>query len=176
MSPPTPSCALKVPQALGTKKLCAGPPEGPGPTLSSCKELGRAAARVAESSRCGAEGWWGPGEPGDQPLSRLWSPLTHPHFPSHRKFLPILSTHGALIHSPCTSLLLSGTLFPANPLFPTHFADLTLEVSSSRKPPPPSVPSNMGQSPDSAVLPGHPALSSALTPGGSRCPAPCRAL
>ena len=122
------------------------------------------------------QGWWGPGEPGDQPLSRLWSPLTHPHFPSHRKFLPILSTHGALIHSPCTSLLLSGTLFPANPLFPTHFADLTLEVSSSRKPPPPSVPSNMRQSPDSAVLPGHPALSSALTPGGSRCPAPCRAL
>ena len=93
-----------------------------------------------------------------------------------QKFLPGLSAHGAFIHSPGTSLLLSGTLFPANPLFPTHFEGLTLEASSSRKPPPPSMPSNMGQTPDSAVLPGRPALSSALTPGGSRCPAPCRAL
>lgn len=110
----------------------------------------------------------------------LTSPASSHHIPASlltaRKFLPVLSTHRAFIHSPCTSLLLSGTLFPANPLFPTHFTGLTLEVSSSRKPPPPSAPSNMGQTPDCAVLSGHPALSSTLTPGGSRCPAPCCAL
>lgn len=100
--------------------------------MSPCKDLGRAAAKPP----CGGGliGTWGTRRP--VPLTSLAS--SH-HIPTSlltaQKFLPVLSTHGAFIHSPYTSLLLSGTLFPANPLFPIHFAGLTLEVSSSRKPP-----------------------------------------
>ena len=120
------------------------------------------------------------GNPGSQETSPSHVSGLLSHIPTSLltawKFLPVLSTHGAFIHSPYTSLLLSGTLFPCkSPLshsfHRSHTGGQFFQEAPHHRPPPIWV-----RPPTPLYFQGHPALSSALTPGGSRSPAPCRAL
>lgn len=148
MSPPTPE------QALDTRKLPEGHPEGPtqpGPLLRIVAGmLLRTAAKQPQDGGRAGEGREEPGQLilGGLVLTCFYSlPLTTrpTSLLTPSEVLSVLSTYEAFIHGPCTSFFLSGTLFPVSlPLStPTHFSGFTLDASSSRKssaPPPSSNP------------------------------------